>query len=179
MRLLLRLAALHGQLEAGDGNRELIVTVAGGLGLRLAVQQVAKLVPVLGWVVSGLLSGLSTWLLGRAAVAYFDGSLRERVPALQRLPQPGRMRGAMGRLRKRGWVAITGGWKPTTRAFGRLPDAHQASDAMTRLKGWASGLGRQWITGLTSWTGRLRFRRRVENPPADREFRGSSLEEAN
>ena len=73
MRLLLRLAALYGRLERGDNSRELLASVAGGLGVRLGAQQAAKLVPVLGWVVSGLLSGLSTWLLARAAMAYFNG----------------------------------------------------------------------------------------------------------
>jgi len=91
MRLLLRLAALHGQLGRGDGGRKLLATVAGGLGLRLVAQQAAKLVPVLGWIVSGFLSGLSTWLLGWAAVACFDGSWRNQVQAWQLFPHLDRM----------------------------------------------------------------------------------------
>jgi uncharacterized protein (DUF697 family) len=90
MRMLCRLAALHARLEAGDGSRELLAAVAGGLGLRLAAQEAAKLVPVLGWAVSGLLSGLTTWLLGQAAVAYLDGSLEKRVPALMNWKTAGR-----------------------------------------------------------------------------------------
>ena len=89
MRMLLKLAALHGRLETGDGSRELLATVAGGLGVRFAAQQVAKLVPVLGWVASGFLSALTTWCLGWATVAYLDGSLQERASALRRLrPRP-------------------------------------------------------------------------------------------
>jgi uncharacterized protein (DUF697 family) len=79
MRMLLKVAALHGRLEAGDGSREFLTAVAGGLGIRLAAQQAAKLVPVLGWVVSGLLSGMTTWLLGQAALAYLDGSLETQT----------------------------------------------------------------------------------------------------
>jgi small GTP-binding protein len=84
MKLLMRLAALHGQAGATDGSRELLASVAGGLGVRFGIQQLAKLFPVLGWAASGLLSGLTTWMLGWAAVAYFDG----RLPA-PHLPRKG------------------------------------------------------------------------------------------
>jgi uncharacterized protein (DUF697 family) len=72
-RLLMRIAAMYGQ-PPGDG-RELLATLAGGLGMRLVAQQVAKLVPVLGWGASAALSGLSTWLLGWGAVAYYEGQV--------------------------------------------------------------------------------------------------------
>jgi len=75
MKLLTRLAAMHGQSSATDGSRELLASVAGGLGLRFALQQTAKLFPVLGWAASGLLSGLTTWMLGWAAVAHLEGRL--------------------------------------------------------------------------------------------------------
>lgn len=97
MRMLLKLAALHGRLEPGDGSREMLVAVAGGLGARLAAQQAAKLVPVLGWVVSGLLSGLTTWVLGQAAIAYFDGSLEDQVSGLRRLRRGSRKHGGKAR----------------------------------------------------------------------------------
>jgi uncharacterized protein (DUF697 family) len=89
MRMLLKLAALHGRLEPGDGSREMLAAVAGGLGVRLAAQQAAKLMPVLGWVASGLLSGLTTWLLGQAAVAYLSRSLEDRLGVWQRLRRDG------------------------------------------------------------------------------------------
>ncbi|MFQ6058275.1 MAG: GTPase [Anaerolineae bacterium] len=177
MRLLLRLAALHGRLGSGDGSRELLATVAGGLGLRLAAQQVAKLVPVLGWAVSGLLSGLSTWFLGRAAVAYFDGSWSSRVPALRRLPHPGRMRETMGHLGARVWAARARGWKLPMGIPWRPPDTRRVGETMGRLKARASDLGPKWITGLTGWTGGLAFRHRSGNPLADSEPEVSSLGE--
>jgi uncharacterized protein (DUF697 family) len=82
MRMLLKLAALYGRLESGDGTQELVVAVAGGLGLRLVAQQAAKLVPLLGWIVSGVVSALTTWCLGQAAVTYLNGSLEHRVPLI-------------------------------------------------------------------------------------------------
>ncbi len=83
MRMLFKVAALHGRLDAGDGSREFLAAVAGGLGVRLAAQQAAKLVPVLGWVVSGVLSGLTTWMLGQTALAYLDGSLEAQAQRLR------------------------------------------------------------------------------------------------
>ena len=82
-RLLLRLAAIYGQARPGGSSREMVAAVAGSLGLRYAVQQVVKLVPVLGWVVSGILSGLSTYLIGRAAAAHYQGVWTEQVRRLR------------------------------------------------------------------------------------------------
>lgn len=69
-RLVMRLAAMYGQ-PATDP-REVIAAVAGSVGLRLLAQQVAKLVPVVGWVVSAGLGGLSTWLVGWAIARYYE-----------------------------------------------------------------------------------------------------------
>lgn len=54
------LAAIYGQARPGGSSREMVAAVAGSLGLRYAVQQVVKLLPVLGWVVSGILSRLTS-----------------------------------------------------------------------------------------------------------------------
>lgn len=87
-RMLLRLAAIYGQPRSGGGSHEMAVTFAGGLGLRFAVQQLAKLVPLFGWVVSAALSGLTTYLIGQAAVTYYQGQWRAQVERVRQLPGP-------------------------------------------------------------------------------------------
>jgi len=57
---------------ASGASRSTMLTLLGGLGLRYLAQQLVKLVPVLGWLVSGVLSASSTWLMGWAAVTYFE-----------------------------------------------------------------------------------------------------------
>lgn len=73
MRMLLRLDALYGRSQQGDASRELIASLAGGMAVRLLAQTLVKFVPVLGWAISGALSGLSAWLLGWGAVALLEG----------------------------------------------------------------------------------------------------------
>lgn len=86
-RLLRRLAELYGQPHFSGGSREVLAATGGSVGMRLVIQQVVKLVPVIGWLVSGLLSGLSTWLLGWGAVATFNGSVGEQLERLRTLQQ--------------------------------------------------------------------------------------------
>lgn len=82
MRLLLRLDALYGRSHQGDVSRELVASLAGGMAVRLVAQTLVKFVPVLGWAISGALSGLSAWLLGWGAVALLEGQhLRLRQAA--------------------------------------------------------------------------------------------------
>jgi uncharacterized protein (DUF697 family) len=69
-RLVTQLAVLYAQPPAAA--REALAALAGTLGARLAAQQGAKLVPVVGWVASPAAAGLATWLLGWAAVAYYE-----------------------------------------------------------------------------------------------------------
>ncbi len=80
--LVLRVAAVYGRPPTDAHRREVMAAMAGGLAGRYATQQVVKLVPILGWLVSGLIGASCTWLLGRAAVAYFeaggDTALAER-----------------------------------------------------------------------------------------------------
>mgnify|MGYP001357029393 CR=1 FL=1 len=113
MRLLLRLDALYGRSHQGDVSRELVASLAGGMAVRLLAQTLAKFVPVLGWAISGALSGLSAWLLGWGAVALLEGRHRQlrqaaaelaaRRPAVAvRLPAlPARRLRGRGRVRLR------------------------------------------------------------------------------
>jgi uncharacterized protein (DUF697 family) len=70
--LMLRIGAVYNRPPTVTYRREVVAAVAGGLVGRYAAQQAAKLVPVVGWVVSGLIGISCTWLLGQAAVAYFE-----------------------------------------------------------------------------------------------------------
>lgn len=70
--LMLRLGAVYNRPPAAVYRREVTAAVAGGLVGRYAAQQAAKLVPVVGWIASGLIGISCTWLLGQAAVAYFE-----------------------------------------------------------------------------------------------------------
>lgn len=77
IRLVLRLAALYGEpLNTADAwkyARELIVTVASGLGLRYLAEQVAKAVPFGGDFVAGAIAGAGTWAIGQVALEYYQG----------------------------------------------------------------------------------------------------------
>ena len=77
IRLVLRLAALYGEpLDSADFKkhaRELIVTMAGGLGMRYLAEQAAKAVPFGGDVVAGIIAGASTWAIGQVALEYYEG----------------------------------------------------------------------------------------------------------
>jgi len=70
--LMLRIAAIYDRPPAESRRRELAVAVAGGLAGRYGAQQLAKLVPVVGWAISSFVGWSATWALGRAAVTYFE-----------------------------------------------------------------------------------------------------------
>jgi GTP-binding protein Era len=97
--LVARISTMYGRPPSSDYSSELIVTGAGSMAFRLLALQIAKLVPVLGWVVSGVLGATTTWLLGRSTVAYFEGWMPPR--RLQDV-LGGRWRGSMSsRFRQR------------------------------------------------------------------------------
>lgn len=70
--LMLRIAALYDRPAKDVRRREVVIAIAGGLAGRYAAQQIAKLVPVVGWAASSLIGWSCTWGLGRAAIAYFE-----------------------------------------------------------------------------------------------------------
>ena len=76
IRLVLRLAALYGDpmdKDSGKGHaRELIATLAGGVGLRYLAEQVAKAVPFGGDFLAGAIAGAATWSIGQVALEYFE-----------------------------------------------------------------------------------------------------------
>jgi uncharacterized protein (DUF697 family) len=78
LRLVLRLAAMHG--EALDAQRlpEVLGVVGGGLGFRAVARQLLSVVPVAGWAVKGGIAYTGTRALGEAALRYFDAKAASR-----------------------------------------------------------------------------------------------------
>lgn len=111
-RMALQLAAIYGRGPLDYRSREMIGTVAWNLGLRRLIQQVLKLVPVLGWAVSAVLSGSATWLLGNGLQRYFQDEERwHEAPGALKMALAERRRRTVGRIR--GW------WGRLARRAGR------------------------------------------------------------
>jgi len=72
VRLVLRLAAVYGQSLTTRSAKELISTITGGMAFRYLAAQVAKLLPGVGWIVSGAVAAAGTWAIGQVAIRYFD-----------------------------------------------------------------------------------------------------------
>jgi small GTP-binding protein len=89
IRLVLRMAAIYGEpLDSSDAMkhaRELIATMAGGLGLRLLAEQAAKAVPFGGDFVAGAIAGAATWSIGQVALEYYEGGKRISPNRLRQL----------------------------------------------------------------------------------------------
>jgi small GTP-binding protein len=80
IRLVLRIAALYGEpLNSADARnhaRELMATMAGGIGLRYLAEQAAKAVPFGGDFIAGAIAGAATWSIGEVALEYYEGGKR-------------------------------------------------------------------------------------------------------
>lgn len=100
--LFLRIATLYHRPPTTSQRREVAAAVAGGLAVRFAAQQALKLVPLVGWLASSLIALSSTWLLGQAAVAYFesggDAAVARRLVETQ---------AGLGRA----WQPVRSGWQ--------------------------------------------------------------------
>lgn len=69
--VVMRVGAIYGHAPGGGG-REAVSTVVGYLGLNYLAQSAAKMVPVLGWAVSGVLGSGATLLIGEVAIRYYQ-----------------------------------------------------------------------------------------------------------
>lgn len=85
VRLVLRIAAVYGESLSVRHARELLTTMAGSVALRYLASQLGKLIPGPGWLIGGIVTGLGTWAIGRAAVAYFEVGKRLAPEQLRRL----------------------------------------------------------------------------------------------
>lgn len=100
MRLVLRLGALHGHTLSDRYSRELLATVTTGLVARYATQQVAKLVPIVGWLAASGLAAASTWDIGRAATEYFRHGRALPLTRRAHLPRLPNVRGLLRRVKR-------------------------------------------------------------------------------
>ncbi len=89
IRLVLRIAALYGEsmntIDAMTYARELIVTMAGGLGLRYLAEQAAKAVPFGGDFIAGAIAGATTWSIGQVAIEYYESGKKVDTNRLRTL----------------------------------------------------------------------------------------------
>jgi uncharacterized protein (DUF697 family) len=76
VQLVLRIAAVYGESLSVRHARELLTTMAGSVALRYLASELGTLIPVVGWLTSGIVVGLGTWATGRVAVAYFEAGRR-------------------------------------------------------------------------------------------------------
>lgn len=100
VRLVLRIAAIHGESLSVRHARELLTTIAGGVALRYLAAQLGKLLPGPGWLIGAAVTGLGTWAIGRVALAYFESGkrltpqqMRQRYRRLLRRPRMGASEG--------------------------------------------------------------------------------------
>lgn len=70
--MMFRIATVYDQPPGNVRRREVVVAIGGGLLGRITAQQLAKLVPVVGWLISATLAWFYTWALGQAAITYFE-----------------------------------------------------------------------------------------------------------
>ena len=80
-RMVLNIAAAHGEELTLERARELLGVLAAGFGLRAVGRQVVKLVPIAGWAASGAIGYTGTVAMGRAAILYFERDKVEPGPA--------------------------------------------------------------------------------------------------
>ena len=71
IRMVLRIAAAHGEALDRERAFEILSVVAAGLGFRTLARQLVGVVPGLGWAVKGGVAYGATLALGEAASAYF------------------------------------------------------------------------------------------------------------
>lgn len=71
-RMVLNIASVYGEEITLDRARELAGVLGAGFGFRALGRQVAKVVPVGGWAVSGAIGYAGTVAMGRVAILYFE-----------------------------------------------------------------------------------------------------------
>jgi small GTP-binding protein len=84
VRMVLRIAAIYGESLSVRHARELLTTIAGGVGLRFLAAELAKVIPGPGWVIAAVVNATGTWAMGQAAATYFEGGKRLSPAQLRR-----------------------------------------------------------------------------------------------
>jgi uncharacterized protein (DUF697 family) len=84
LRLVLRIAAAHGEQIDRDRLPEVVAALGAGMGFRMLARELLDFVPVAGWAVKGAVAYAGTRALGEAAVQWFA----VRHPAGDEAPRP-------------------------------------------------------------------------------------------
>ncbi len=88
-KMVLRMAAAHGEPMGVERALELLGVVGSGLSLRALARQAVCVLPGPGWALKGGVAYSGTMAMGRAAKAYFDGKVRvtpsRLAPLVERL----------------------------------------------------------------------------------------------
>ncbi|CAN5604217.1 hypothetical protein BH24ACT22_BH24ACT22_16910 [soil metagenome] len=71
-RMVLNLAAIHGEALSIDRAQELVGVVAAGFGLRALTRQLVKFIPLGGWAAAAAIGYAGTVAMGRATMLYFE-----------------------------------------------------------------------------------------------------------
>ncbi|MEP7289619.1 MAG: GTPase [Chloroflexota bacterium] len=92
LRMVLRIAAIYGESFNLRHARELLSTIAGGVGIRYLGEQAAKWIPGPGWLVSAGFASGGTFAIGKAAAAYFESGKQLNPSQLQSIYKDFRQR---------------------------------------------------------------------------------------
>jgi uncharacterized protein (DUF697 family) len=72
LRLVLRIAAAHGEELEPERLPEVLAVIGSGLAFRTVARQALAVVPLAGWVVKGSVAYAGTRAIGEAAIVYFE-----------------------------------------------------------------------------------------------------------
>jgi uncharacterized protein (DUF697 family) len=75
-KVAMQLAAIYGRPGLDYRSREMMGTIAWNLLIRFVMQQAARFVPVMGWLISAGIGWISTTLLGHGLVAIYENEDR-------------------------------------------------------------------------------------------------------
>ncbi|MGB3635517.1 MAG: DUF697 domain-containing protein [Rubrobacteraceae bacterium] len=76
-RMVLNIAAIHGEALSIDRAQELVGVVAAGFGLRALTRQLVKFIPLGGWAAAAAIGYAGTVAMGRATMLYFERGKQE------------------------------------------------------------------------------------------------------
>lgn len=79
IRMVLRIAAAYGEEIDRERALEILAVVGAAFGFRAVAREALGFVPGVGWAVKGGIAYVGTKALGRAAIAYFEAGVQERI----------------------------------------------------------------------------------------------------
>lgn len=115
-RMLMRVGSMYGEM-LGDA-RDVIGPLTGVMTVRLVTLAALKFIPVIGWIVSGVMSGVTTWGIGWGLVMHYEGQLdalaasaaaqAQRLPRSPHLTPPSGLEGWLTEAARQGWHRLLG-----------------------------------------------------------------------